>query len=555
MSASLKTVNYRQPSATPQTQKAAKGQKKNAAGGFSFVINDFERAKRFVILGASDGFYTPGAKFAADNAKSVRKVIDSGQSKELVDYIVEVSTAGRAAKQQPGLFALALASSFGTDEEKQYALSKLPEVARTATTLFEFVGYALQFRSWGRALKRAVAGWYENKNLDQLAYQMVKYQNREGWTHADLLKLTHPKGDNLAEGFNDLSRWALNSNGFPAWNADSINRDALPQIVEGYERAKTASSEENLIDYINEYNLSWEMIPNDKRSENVWKALVNKGIPLGALIRQLPTLTRKNVLKPLSAELRTVVAALTDREKIKKARLHPINILIALKTYESGGRYSRGSNTWTPVREVIDALDKAFYLAFNTVEPTGQRYLLALDTSGSMHGAGVNDTSLTHAEAVGAISLVLQKTEPMTHTVTFTSSGSRGYGFGGRDSGISPLNISSAQRLDDVIRAMHAFDHKWGGTDCSLPMLYALENKIEVDVFVVLTDNDTWAGRIHPHEALAKYRKAINPHAKMVVLATSPSKFSIADPNDAGTLDIAGFDASVPAILAEFSKN
>lgn len=540
---SLKSVRTRNTT-TPQNQKAAPGQKKNAAGGFTFVINDFERAKRFIILGASDGYYTTGAKFAAENAGAVRKVIAAGRSQELVDYIVEVSTAGRAAKQQPGLFALALASSFGSVEDKQYALSKLPEVARTATTLFEFVGFALQFRSWGRALKRAVASWYENKNLDTLGFQMVKYQNREGWTHGDILRLTHPKGD---EQFDQLSRWAL--------GRDVDSPDNLPKIVVGFEEAKSAPDEKYLLNVINEFNLSWEMIPNDKRSEEVWKALVNKGMPLGALLRQLPTLTRKNVLKPLSTELQTVVAALTDEEKIKKARLHPINILLALKTYESGGRYSRGSNTWTPVREILDALNTAFYLAFNTVEATGQRYLLALDTSGSMHGAGVNDSSLTHAEAVAALSLVIQKTEPVTHTVTFTSAGGSRYGYGGRDSGISPMNISSAQRLDDVLKQMHKFDHSWGGTDCSLPMQYALQNKLEVDTFVVMTDNDTWAGKIHPHEALEQYRKAINPQAKMVVLATSPSRFSIANPNDAGMLDIAGFDSSVPAILAEFSRN
>lgn len=538
---SLKTVNYRN-TATPQTQKAAKGQKKNAAGGFSFVIDDFERAKRFVILGASDGYYTTGAQFAKENAKAVEKVIKAGRSQELVDYIVEVSQGGRAAKQQPGLFALAMASSMGSVADKQYALSKLPEVARTATTLFEFVGFALQFRSWGRGLKRAVAGWYENKNIDSLAFQMVKYQNREGWTHADILRLTHPKGD---EQFDNLTRWAL--------GRTSDIEGTLPRIVDGYEHAKHTISEGDLVGYINEFNLTWEMIPNDKRSEAVWKALMNKGMPLGALIRQLPTLTRKNVLKPLSKELQTVVAALTGEEKIKKARLHPINILLALKTYESGGRYSRGSNTWTPVLEVIDALNKAFYLAFSTVEPTGQRYLLGVDVSPSMFGARVNDSNLSAAEAVGALSLVIQKTEPMTHTMAFTS-GSGGYGYSRGNSGMQPLNISSAQRLDDVLSTMRNLGGRWGGTDCALPMLYALENKLEVDTFIILTDNDTWAGQIHPHEALKRYRKETGIPAKMIVLASSPSRFSIADPSDGGMLDIAGFDSTVPTVIAEFSK-
>ena len=63
--------------------------------------------------------------------------------------------------------------------------------------------------------------------------------------------------------------------------------------------------------------------------------------------------------------------------------MHPIAVLAALRTYASG-RGVRGRGEWNPVREVVDALDAAFYAAFGNVEPTGKRLLLALDVSGSM---------------------------------------------------------------------------------------------------------------------------------------------------------------------------
>jgi 60 kDa SS-A/Ro ribonucleoprotein len=34
----------------------------------------------------------------------------------------------------------------------------------------------------------------------------------------------------------------------------------------------------------------------------------------------------------------------------------------------------------------------------------------------------------------------------------------------------------------------------------------------------------------------------------------TPTQFSIADPNDAGMLDVAGFDTSTPQVISEFSK-
>ena len=49
------------------------------------------------------------------------------------------------------------------------------------------------FRGWGRALRRAIGNWYLGQEPRELAYQLCKYQHRNGWCHRDLLRLTHPK--------------------------------------------------------------------------------------------------------------------------------------------------------------------------------------------------------------------------------------------------------------------------------------------------------------------------------------------------------------------------
>jgi 60 kDa SS-A/Ro ribonucleoprotein len=66
----------------------------------------------------------------------------------------------------------------------------------------------------------------------------------------------------------------------------------------------------------------------------------------------------------------------------------------------------------------------------------------------------------------------------------------------------------------------------FGSTDCSLPMQYALQRKIMVDVFIVLTDNETYFGSIHPSQALEKYRREVNPGAKLCVCAFAVSGLS-----------------------------
>ena len=94
-----------------------------------------------------------------------------------------------------------------------------------------------------------------------------------------------------------------------------------------------------------------------------------------------------------------------------------------------------------------------------------------------------------------------------------------------------------------------------GGTDCALPMVIARKEKWEVDAFVVYTDNETWSGDIHPHKALEQYRQAMGRDAKLIVVALLATPFTIANPDDPGMLDVVGFDAAAPAVMADFVRN
>jgi len=542
---------------TPQSQKAAKGQKKNSAGGYTFVTSPLELAKRFLILGSDASYYDSAAKLTKQAADNLVKLVETGHSRELVDLVVEISTAGRAPKQQPGLFALAVAATHGTAEERHYAYSKLNAVARTASTLFTFIGYVTQFQRIGMGTQKAIRRWYLSRKPENLALQMVKYQNRDGFSHADLLKLARPKSDDPE--FNGLAGWALRGD---------ANGNPLPSLVQGFEKAKTADVVTELPGLIREHRLSWEMVPSEALNrKQTWDAFLDVNLPLGALLRNLPKLTNVGVIAPLGGRTSEIVDRLTDVEAIKNSRLHPLNILVALKTYASG-QGLKGSQVWQPVQPVIDALDAAFYLAFPNVEPTGQRYLLANDISASMDWGQVAGVPLSPREAVGALSLVIQRTERESHIIGFTGyAGGRGssrfgaaHTVGGPKAGgsyygsaVTPIDISPKMRLDDVTKKMRALP--MGGTDASLPMLYAIEQGLEVDTFIVLTDNDTWAGTVHPFEALKLYRKESGINSKLIVLATKGDKFSIADPRDPRMLDIPGFDTAVPAIIAEFSRD
>jgi 60 kDa SS-A/Ro ribonucleoprotein len=528
--------------ATPQSQAADPRQVPNSAGGFTFTVAPVERLRRFLVLGTEGGtFYAAERELTVDNAGVVLEWARH-RTAELVDEVVTLSTAGRAPRNSPALFALAAAASFGDLEGRRAALAALPRVARTGTHLFVFAGYVEQLRGWGRGLRRAVAEWYTARPTDDVAYQAVKYRQREGWSHRDLLRLAHPVTD-------EPERRALFD-----WVSGRGAGTDVPALVAAYERVQAAGSVAGWVAALRECPaLSWEMLPDEALVEpEVWATLVEQGLPQTALLRQLPRLTRLGLLSPLGGTLATVVAQLTDADRLRRARVHPVNVLVAARTY-AGGESARGQSTWAPVAQVVDALDAAFYAAFGAVEPAGKRTLLALDVSGSMT-APVAGLPLTCREASAALSLVTAATEPSTLTLGFTAgeSGLRGLLHPRKElDGISVLPISPRQRLDDVLRTVS--DLPFSRTDCALPMLWATANRVEVDTFVVYTDNETWAGPIHPHQALRDYRERMGIDARLAVVALTPTPFSIADPSDPGMLDVAGFDAAVPSLLASFS--
>lgn len=161
---------------TPQVERAREDQIRNNAGGFVFTVSDRDRLERFLILGTTGGSYYVGEKeMTKENIEFLRKMIRENE-RLVVDTAVDVSVNGRAYRNSPALFAIALVLSEGKD--KAYAREAFSKVVRTSTHLFEVAEYVDGLGGWGRAKRKAFAGWYEEKSADSLAYQAVKYRSR-----------------------------------------------------------------------------------------------------------------------------------------------------------------------------------------------------------------------------------------------------------------------------------------------------------------------------------------------------------------------------------------
>lgn len=537
----LSAIGNRAAAATPQRQRAREDQVKNNAGGYVFEVNDESKLLRFLVLGTTGGTYYKGeAEFTKEVTGEITKVLNR-LGVRFVEIIRDVSVNGRAPKQKPTLWALALAATARhpdgsvNAEVRSAAYDAVGDVCRTGTMLFNFMSYTRNFVGGnGRGFRRAVGNWYNGRDIEKLERQIAKYGQREGFSHRDVLRLAHPApvdGDHAA---------------LYAWLTGKSNEASA--FIEAAERAKRSTDAKEVISLIEEFRLEREMINSALlKDPKVWEALLpNLGVT--ALVRNLGAMTACGLIVPNSAAEKQIAATFGDAEKISRSRIHPFNVLVALRLYEQGGGF-RGNLTWKGTRRIIDSLDEMYYTAFGNVEPSGGNSLLAIDCSGSM-SIGIIDSPINAREAAAAMCMVTARVEEDYEIVGFTSSGSRGWrSMGG--SGLTDLKISSRQRLDDVIRAINRAD--WGGTDCSLPFTWATENRRSFDNFAVYTDSETWAGQIQPFEALKQYRDKMNkPNARSVVVGITASRFSIADPRDPGMLDVVGFDSAAPQLISDF---
>jgi len=547
---------------TPQTEPIpGKAQVKNSAGGFTFAVSDWTRLERFLILGSEGGsYYASEKKLTKENAESVIRCIKA-DGLRTVQTIINISEAGRAPKNDPAIFALALCLKLGDVSTKRLAVTAVPRVCRIGTHIFSMAEVVKSLGGWGRLTKKAFTYWYTGQHADQLAMNVAKYQSRNGWSHRDLLRKLKPTPANDVQ--KATYRWAVGKTTEEELTAGTN----IPAIIQGFEKAKKAGSVAKVVKLIEEYGLPRECIPTEHlNSVEVWDALLTsgKGMPMTAMIRNLGKMSEVGLIKPLSKATKYIVERLVNAEELKKARVHPISILMALSTYRTGHGL-KGSLSWKVDQNIVDGLDSAFYKAFDAVEPAGKRFLLALDVSGSMWSGNVGGSGLTPRDASAAMALLTAKTEKWHHVIGFTAGNSRGrggglfrapplLGGGGGNGygGVTELDISPKMRLPEAIAKISGLD--FGNTDCSLPMEYAIENKLEVDAFVVYTDSETYAGRRHPVQALQAYRQQSGIDSKLIVVGMVSNGFSIADPNDPGMLDVVGFDTNVPTIMADFVK-
>jgi 60 kDa SS-A/Ro ribonucleoprotein len=552
--------------ATPQTRPipGRTDQVRNAAGGYVFPKDDWTRLEDFLILGTTGGtYYTDADALTTANADVLFAAI-TADGPRVVQLITEIATArpARAPKPRPYLFALAAAAAQGDPATVQAVKHAFPAVVRTTDHLATFFGYWKNLAGKpsprgtqpviGRAMRTALASWFNaDQDVHPVALRALKARQRatptgEPMALRDIIRISHPTG--RTEAHRALIGWLAGKVG---------DEDARTRLrdVDDFLTAQAVATPGEAVGVITQRHVPWEFLPSAVLGDaQVWDALID-AVGLTALIRNLGRMTRLGTLGPFTGDATgRVIARLTDASALAAARVHPMDLYLALKAYQAGatsaglrrigGRLRRARSQgqeWQPVGAICDALETAYDLSFQAVTPSGKRLLVAVDCSGSMAGGWMvvsgGSPLGTPYEVANTLAVLLARIEPDLHVIEM-------------DTQVHRSRVTPRANLREVAGWRPA----GGGTDLSLPFTWAQKQKLAVDVFVVLTDNETWAGRTHPRQALDAYRRVVNPAARVIVVSMTAVGYTIADPGDDGVLNVAGLDAALPTLITGYVR-
>ena len=449
--------------AVPQWFRLDPDQVPNNAGGFVWQISDKEQVIRYLIIGSEGGnFYQTPQQVSSQCASCVLRMTRTPDNfKWLIDTIRQVSIEGRAAKQESTLLALATAIVFArTPADKTEALNAVKDCVRILTHMYMLIGYIKIFSKAGhpslaasgarapatapppvtgsgigRGIRRVFGEYFYSRAGIEIANLMTKYQNREGWTIKDVLTLIHINPSQMKD---DGGRLAIEHVFKTKEEFDPILATAPPSaeptktllsaikeihtIVLRSTTTATASTTQGELDrivhLINQVGLCREQLPSQLfKYKKVWEALLQskgangkgKGMPLTALIRNLSKLSTAEIgiIPPaaMTPSVKDICDRITDAADIKRSKIHPYNILVAMLTYQKG-QGDKGSLVWAPNPNIVAALDKAFKLAFQNITPTGKRIKIALDVSGSMSSAFCTGSPVVNC-ATGSVAMMM----------------------------------------------------------------------------------------------------------------------------------------------------
>jgi 60 kDa SS-A/Ro ribonucleoprotein len=511
---------------------------RNEAGGLAYALPPQEALAQLAMTGCLT------RTFYADAETQVEAVLAMA-SQCSTRYVAQAALYARERgymKDIPALLVAHLAARLASEPtiEGQFEAGRLfraifPRVIDNGRMLRNFVQIirsgATGRRSLGTSSRHMIANWLNARDGDAVFRLNVGQQP----TLADIVKLAHPHP-------RDATHRAL----FGYLLGREHDAHALPMLVRDYEAYKRALGNPDLGYGITPPQVPFEMLTSLPLQPADWKTLARHAS--WQQTRQLlNTFARHGVFE--DAEVTSAIAArLANPEAVARAKVFPYQLLTAY-------RYTEGKVPFV----VREALQDAMDAALGNVPALPGQIVVCPDISGSMRSPvtgqrGTATTEIRCKDVAGLITAsILRRNPASTRVLAFGQN-------------VTPLPVNPRDTVMTTTSRIAGLPEE--GTDCSAPVRYLIDQKIDADLVVIISDNESWidtAGKSRHTtswggnqteatglmEAWARYRTT-HPAARLVCIDLQPNT-TVQTIDRPDILNVGGFGDSVYDLLPLFA--
>jgi 60 kDa SS-A/Ro ribonucleoprotein len=478
----------------------------NREGAPAYRMKPYQALAQLAVTGTFNRTFYAGAGEQLDEVLELAWQVQSDYLAKTAVYAFE---QGRM-KDMPALLLAVLSAMEGNEFNRAF-----PRIVRNGKMLRTFVqmirsGVAGR-KSLGTRPKRLVQAWLETASDAQLMRAAVGNQP----SLADVIKMVHPKPK-------CRSREAF----FGYLIGKPYDVGALPEVVKAFEAFKRDRT-------LPVPDVPFQMLTALELTKEHWVQIAEKA-GWQMLRQNLNTFARNGVFD-VPGFTGMIAGRLRDPDTIRRAGVLPYQVMVACQYADQGVPY-----------EVYDALQDAMEIALERVPKVEGRVVVCPDVSGSMQSpvTGYRPGATTAVRCVDVAALVaaaMLRTNPETVVLPFERT-------------VVDIRLNPRDTVLTNARKLAAVGG--GGTNCSAPLEWLVEQRAKVDLVVFVSDNqscvDATEARHLGTGMMANWHKlkVKNPKAKLVCIDIQPYTASQAVER-ADILNVGGFSDQVFTAIAQ----
>ncbi|TXH12131.1 MAG: hypothetical protein E6R03_13405 [Hyphomicrobiaceae bacterium] len=363
-------------------------------------------------------------------------------------------------------------------------------------------------KSFGTAVQRLIQGYFASKTAEQIFRSSLGTKPSIG----DIIKMVHPKPKDQTTSMT----YAY------LMGKEVAARGVLPQVLQDYLAFREDQTRPMP-------DLNFQFLSSLPLSKDQWTQLCRTS-SWTTLRMNLNTFQRHGVFEDAKV-VKEVIARLTDKEEIRKAKPMPYQLFAA---------YANMSNDIPPGIRL--ALARAADLSLSNIPDLPDNLVIGVDVSGSMQqaitGARGATSKVRCVDVAALFASALATKCPTARVIPFDSRYHAGFK-------VSASIVDTAE---------HLANFGGGSTDCSIPIRESINKK--VDAVIIISDNESWVtnGRyLRGTGAMNCWRQLQekNPKAKLVCIDITPSTTTQVV-NEKNVMNIGGFSDAVFDVLEKF---